>query len=132
MAAKKTYGGRPVCRFCGKTLHANCEIDRRSLAPDEQRWRRVYNGELWVFDPQLNPPPADPSQSFEQEQLLGSQRRGGWDAKKQKWYIYVPVRTAAVRKYSGTFGYRGDSLFCSRDCGYRWAVRKLKPNRDAE
>lgn len=123
-------GPAPKCRFCGKPLKPNYQSKSRGVGEPHIRFRRVY---LKTQDRDSYPAnrfvadalPDDPTVSTE-EFDKDIHRRVGWDAKKQDWYWLEGVDHVKSRKFLGTFGNRGDSLFCMTECGYRWAVARIR------
>ncbi len=130
MSVETFRGTAPRCRHCNTPLRPNyeSEIEETWNTPaDQKKYRRVYRAKAPEYTEHWWPtsPPDDPSQSFEEDDCVGS-RRGGWDAKSQQWYYFEVVTRVKSRKFLGTFGSRGDNLFCNPECGYRFAIRQLR------
>jgi hypothetical protein len=121
-------GVAPRCRNCNKPLRPNYKSENMPRDHRSGEFRRSYITDPYTLylkglateDGTLTDPPAE---SEEADSYFGGHTRGGFDAKKQRYYTVEEVRKVKSRKFLGTFGARGDSLFCMTECGYRFAVR---------
>jgi hypothetical protein len=115
-----TYDGlRPTCRHCGDGLRPNYET-RREEPGEESGVRRVY----WAPEEAPFDPPEDPTR----RQSVRTRTWGtcSWSPRRRQWYRRAAARRVLWRRFQGNFGVRGCDYFCSIECGYRWAVQKLR------
>lgn len=130
-------GTAPRCRYCNKPLRPNYKSEHEKTW-DTPRDQREYR-KAWITDPEqlrlrgladgdghlIDPPTEDE----EADDYFGTRERGGFDARKGMYFKYEVVRRVLSRKFEGTFGARGDNLFCKTECGYQFAVRAVRGGR---
>jgi len=124
-------GVAPSCRYCGKSLRPNYKTEGMPLGHRSGEFRRKYltdaqwlmlNGVAEEDGTLINPPTTDE----EEDGYFGGHARGGFDAKTQRYYLVEQVRKVKSRKFLGTFGARGDNLFCRTECGYLYAKHAIR------
>jgi hypothetical protein len=120
----ETFRGiAPRCRNCNKPLRPNYDTRRRGIGDEPIRHRLA---EIPGGTDRLYPPDDTTKDCEERDPGFGTIY---WKAKKQAWFQRVPVDHVKSRKFLGTFGARGDNLFCKTECGYAYAVRSVRAGR---
>lgn len=136
----ETYRGRvPLCRNCQRPVRPNYETVRENVTDGDtpSGTRRHYLGgdeRRCGYSLRDSFPDITAEEEAEAARTHKPIETGDgpwiwlWDARKKDWYRIEKVYSLKSRKFLGTFGPRGDGLFCCTECGYRWAVKHLSRN----
>lgn len=110
-------GDRPKCRCCGKSLRPIYKTVREGINEPTGR-RKVWDEEGRVD------PPGDPSKRCVQHES-STHFEWFWSPAKQNWFRWEKSYRIRSRTFTGKFGVNGCGLFCSKECGFQWAVNRL-------
>jgi hypothetical protein len=112
-------GQCPKCRWCGRALRPNYKTVTRPFN-EKGKYKKVWLGTVdknqeYADDPDRDHMAFDPPWAFSYD----------FDPEKGQYFRLQEVGKIKSRKFLGTFGARGDNLFCMTECGYQWAARYL-------